>query len=600
VNLAYPVGDLLLLTLVAGGTTLLSGRSKGPWLLLGFGMAINVAGDTFNLFGATIGSSHAGTVVNSIAWPTAIWLMSMSMWLPRHHSDPLAVEQPTGFLLPGLASACGMVVLLAGAVQAVNGVAIGLAAATLALVCLRTAISVRALRTLTEERQRLSITDQLTGLGNRRHLFNVLDAFFAEEAAGAGRPRRLAFLFIDLEHFKEINDSFGHPAGDEILKQVGARLSRALEADDVVTRIGGDEFAVLLLDAGPEQAATVAARISEALREPFRLDAVHAQLGASIGIAIAPDDACDGATLMWCADVAMYRAKFGSTPHARYQRDTGDTDDHLRLAEELRAAVDAGELIVHYQPQLNLKTGTIGSVEALVRWPHPSLGLIPPLDFLGLAEDAGFMPRVTELVLAKALAQGAAWQRAGCEISVSVNIAASDLLRPGLAVTTAELLKQHGLAAERLVLEITETGIITDFERGKQVVGELQEMGVAVSIDDFGAGFTSLAYLSGLAVSELKLDRALIAQLAAGHTRRDLQLVRATVELGHALGLRVVAEGIDSQQTLDLVTELGCDMAQGYFIGTPKPANKLSFRQAAEANGHPAARSAPKRLLPSA
>jgi diguanylate cyclase (GGDEF)-like protein len=576
------MGDVLLLTLVVGGTALLAGRSRGPWLLLASGIALNVVGDTFNLFQSSIGSSHAGTVINGIAWPTAIWLMSAAMWLPRWSSDPLTGQRPTGFLLPGVAAACGLLVLFAGTLHHVNGVAVGLATATLLVVFLRTGSSVRALRVLTDERRQLSLTDQLTGLRNRRYLFEVLDAFFAEQAA-ADSPRSLACLFIDLERFKEINDSFGHPAGDEILKQVGERLASSLRPTDVVARIGGDEFAVLLLGADEEHAASVARQIGESLQRPFSLDAVRAQLGASVGIAMAPRDATDGATLIWCADVAMYRAKFGTTSYALYEQDLSDRGNHLRLAEQLRAAIDAEQLTLHYQPQLDLRSGEIATVEALVRWPHPTLGLIPPAKFLPLAEEAGFMADVTALVLGQALEQCAAWRSRGSEVNVSVNVSASDLTDPALRRRVEELLARYGLPPSCLVIEITETSIIVEFEKAREAVGDLRALGVVVSIDDFGAGFTSLAYLSGLAVGELKLDRALIAQLTGGHTRRDLQLVKATVELGHALGLRVVAEGIDSQETLDLVSGLGCDIAQGYFIATPKPAHKLALRASAQA-----------------
>lgn len=582
VNLAYPVGDVLLLTLVVAGTTFLAGRSRGPWLLLASGIGLNVAGDTFNLFGSSIGATHAGTVVNGIAWPAAIWLMSMAMWLPRLRSDPLREERSAGFVLPGAAAASGLAVLLAGTFEHLNGVALGLAGATLLLVCARTGFSVKELRDLTEERRRQSVTDPLTGLRNRRYLFEVLEAFFAEQAA-AQVPGRLAFLFIDLERFKQVNDSFGHPAGDEILRQVGGRLASALGDGDLVARIGGDEFAVVLMDAERTRASAVAEAIKASLEEPFGLQTVRAQLGASIGIALAPEDASNAPELVWSADVAMYRAKFGSASYAFYEHDFSDRDDRLRLAEELGEAIKSGELALHYQPQLDLRAGAITSAEALVRWPHPSLGLIPPLKFLPLAEEAGLMPSLTELVLRDALEQCAAWRAGGSEMNVSVNVSASDLCGPPLAPRVESLLERFGLPASCLVVEITETSVISEFERTKQAVSELRDLGVVVSIDDFGAGFTSLAYLSGLAVGELKLDRALLAQLTDGHARRDLQLVKATIDLGHALGLRVVAEGIESQEMLDLVSGLGCDVGQGFFIGAPKPADKFAFRPLAPA-----------------
>jgi diguanylate cyclase (GGDEF)-like protein len=589
VNLAYPVGDVLLLLLVVGGTSMLSGRGRGPWLVLATGIAVTVIGDTFNLFHSSAYASHVGAVLDDIAWPAAIWLMSLAMWLPRVRSDPRTLRRPPSFLLPGLAATCGLAILCAGTLMEVNGVAIGLATATLALVGIRMSSSVRALRALTQERQRLAVTDPLTGLKNRRYLFDVLNAFFAEEAATepdqeANRTRRsLAFLFIDLEHFKSINDSFGHPAGDQLLREFSVRLVQALEPGDVVTRIGGDEFGVVLMNADATHAEGVARQIRASLDRPFALEGVRARLGANTGIALAPDDARDSAGLISCADAAMYRAKLGASPYASYRRGSDDNGSKLRLAQDLRAALDAKELILYYQPQLDLRTRELNAVEALVRWPHRRLGLIPPVRFLSLAQEADLMGDVTRAVLEGALAQCAAWHAADSEMRVSVNVSPTDLLDTGLTNVIAELLARHRVPPDCLVIEITETSVITEFERCKAVVQDLRDLGVSVSLDDFGAGFTSLAYLSSLAIDELKLDRGLITRLAAdrggsaGERRQDTELVRATTALGHALRLTVVAEGIEDRSTLELVAGLGCDIGQGYFIGVPQPAHALAL-----------------------
>lgn len=576
INLAFPVGDLLLLLLVAGGMTVLSGRDRRPWLVVAGGITLIMVGDTFNLFQSWANPSRAGLVLDGIAWPAAIYLMSRAMWLPRVQSDPRAFRKPTGFLLPGLAATSGLAILFVGTFERINDVAIGLATATLVLVGVRVASSVRAMRVLTQERQHLSVTDHLTELGNRRYLFDVLDGFFADEAA-AQPQRNLAFLFIDLENFKQVNDSFGHPAGDQLLRQLARRVAQSLRSGDVVARIGGDEFGVVVIDADATQAVSVAERISASLEQPFALEAVRAQISANIGIALAPADASDVAGLIECADVAMYRAKLGAKPYALYEQGFNEGGSRLRLAEELRAAVAASELVLHYQPQLDLRTGETSAVEALVRWPHPTIGPIPPVKFLPLAEEAGLMGSLTRLVIAQAVEQCAAWRAAGRNIRVSVNVSATDLLDAGLVNLIVGLLKQHGQPASSLVVEITETSVITEFERSRDVIQGLRDLGVSVSIDDFGAGFTSLAYLSSLPVEELKIDRALITRLASGHQQDDVELVRATIALGHALRLRVVAEGIEDKATLDLVSELGCDLAQGYFIGKPKPAHEQAF-----------------------
>jgi diguanylate cyclase (GGDEF)-like protein len=577
VNLAYPIGDLLLLALVVGGTAVLPGRSKAPWILLAGACTLNAVGDTFNLFQSSFGSSVVGTAFNAVAWPGAFLFMSIAVWLRPRPADPLTRQRPTGFLLPGIAAVAGLMILLSGTLHRLSRASIILATATLVLVGIRLAFSARGLRLLTEQSHRQSMTDELTGLGNRRYLFDVLDTFFTDQANPLLPRRTLAFLFIDLNHFKEINDSFGHSAGDELLRQLGPRLTSSLRGNDILVRLGGDEFAVVLLDADANYATDVAKRLMASLVQPFYLDVVSASIGASIGIAVAPLHAPDAEGLLRCADVAMYRAKLALGPIETYNAHLDDDGNLLRLAEELRVAVEEEQFVLHYQPQLDLRTGEITGVEALLRWPHPRLGMVPPIKFIPVAEEAGLMPSLTALVLDDALAQCAAWWAEGHEVAMSINVSPSNLLDSGFTRLIRQKLEHHRLPASSLVLEITETCIITSYERSKSVIEELRDLGVTISIDDFGAGFTSLAYLGDLAVGELKLDRTFVAGLMSPDKVRDLDLVRCTIELGHALGLRVVAEGVEDMATLEMLGQFGCDLAQGYFISRPVPAANIVF-----------------------
>ena len=380
-----------------------------------------------------------------------------------------------------------------------------------------------------------------------------------------------------MDHFKEINDSFGHSAGDELLRQLGPRLIARLRDTDVLVRVGGDELAVLIPDTNPDYAAGVAQRLIADLDQPFELDKISVRVGASIGIANAPTDATDSAGLLRCADLAMYRAKLGPAPYEIYRRDLDDDGNRLRLVDELRDAIVGGHLEVYYQPQIDLVTGEQTAMEALVRWPHERLGLIPPLDFIPLAEEAGLMQSLTALVLERAVAQCAAWRAAGQVLTVSVNVSATNLLDFGFSQSVMDLLKHYDIEPTSLILEITETTIISDFELCKEVITQLRALGLGVSIDDFGAGVTSLAYLGSLAASELKLDRSFLSQLATGDTERNLALVRATIALGHKLNMRVVAEGIEDIEALNLIAAIGCDLAQGYFISEPMRARDLAM-----------------------
>ena len=576
-DLAYPIGDGLLLMLAVGGTAIIPGRKSPQWMLIAGAIAITAIGDTFNLFASSGSTSHLGAILNGIAWPCAILLISIAVWMRPLQSSPLVQSRTVGFLLPGLGALAGLSILVFDTVHQVTPVAVGLATATLIAVGIRLAVSVRGLRILTETRRRQAITDELTGLGNRRQLFNLLDAFFADHADPETVDRPLSLLYVDLDHFKEINDSFGHSAGDEVLRQLGPRLTSHLRATDALVRVGGDELAVLIMDTDSTYAATVAERLIAELEQPFVLDTLSVRVGASIGIASAPTDATDSTALLRCADLAMYRAKVGPSPVELYRRDIDDDGNRLRLVDELRDAILGGHLEVHFQPQVDLVTGTLSAMEALVRWPHPRLGLIPPLEFIPLAEEAGLMQSLTAFVLERAVEQCAAWRAARQMVTVSVNVSATNLLDSGFSQSVMAALARHDLAPASLILEITETTIIRDFDLCKIVIEQLRKLGLGVSIDDFGAGVTSLAYLGSLAASELKLDRSFLTRLATGDTERNLALVRATIALGHKLNMRVVAEGIEDLEALNLLASIGCDLAQGYFISEPMLAADLAL-----------------------
>ena len=573
-NLAYPLGDVLLLALVVGGSVVLSGRRRGGWSLIAAGCAINAAGDTFNLFHGA-GAPALGSVVDAMAWPSSLFLMSVAAWLPDRRTDPLAEPSTPGFLLPGAGATAALAVLLLASVNGASNIAVALAAATLLVAGIRLALSLGSLRALTAERQQEAVTDELTGLGNRRRLDQVLARYFEDRTTERSGP--LAFLFVDLNHFKEVNDSFGHAAGDQLLRQIGPRIAACLDERDLLLRIGGDELAILLIDSEQDRAVAIAERVSTAISDPFALEIVTVRIGASIGVALAGVHADDPNALMHCADQAMYRAKDGGSSYAVYDPEVDTEIDRLRLVDDLRAALRDDALELHYQPQIDLESGAVVAAEALLRWPHPRLGYVPPLDFLPLAEEAGLMRPLTAFVLDEALAQCARWRSAGHSLTISINVSATNLLDVDFVALVRERLHRHHVPADALILEITETTIISDLDHCGAVIDQLRELGCSVSIDDFGAGFTSLAWLGKLAVGEVKLDRGFLTTLNRQPNSRAL--VEATINLAHALGLHVVAEGVEEADTLATLTSLGCDLAQGYYIGRPAAASELTLAQ---------------------
>lgn len=413
--------------------------------------------------------------------------------------------------------------------------------------------------------RRQAYTDDLTGLANRRSLYEHLDGLMT----GGGEGTGFALLLLDLDRFKEVNDALGHTAGDLLLDQVGARL-RALPGTELIARLGGDEFALVLAPGSGESSALLAAqRVLESFGPPFDVTDVSIHAAVSIGIALYPDHASSRSELMRCADVAMYRAKRSRRGFAAYDRGS-DANHRSRLVtiEQLREAIGTGQLVCYFQPQLTVGSERVVAAEALVRWRHPTRGILAPAEFVPLAEQTGLISLLSRAVLDYALAECRKWHDAGHQLSVAVNLAVSDLLDTTLPLTIAGLLVDHGLRPRNLVLEITENAIMVDPERVGSVVAQLQEFGVGFSVDDYGTGYSSLSYLRDFPIRELKLDRSFVTGLADSPSAQAI--VGATVSLARSLGLRLVAEGVETRSDWEQVQNLGVEVAQGYAVSRPQ------------------------------
>jgi diguanylate cyclase (GGDEF)-like protein len=413
--------------------------------------------------------------------------------------------------------------------------------------------------------------DHLTQLPNRKHLIALTRRVIAE-ARQSGTAT--ALFVLDLDRFKEVNDVLGHPAGDRLLVEVGRRLPAAMGNEAVVARLGGDEFAVLAPTVtSPDHCLALAARIHAALDEPFWLDGQVIDLDASIGVALFPDHATDFEGLLSKADVAMYAAKRGGdgTGTCLYSSELDHgAAERLGLAGALRLAIDAGQITLEYQPKVTLPRGEMIGVEALARWRRQDGTVVPPDEFVPLAEQSGLMPRLTALVLDQALAQCARWMEQGLHVPVAVNISLRDVLDDSFAHGVAAQLVRFGVPAPMLTLEITERVLASDLPRLGRTLGRLSSLGVQLALDDFGTGWSSLVLLRHLPVTEVKLDRSFVGQVAASGL--DAAIVRSVSTLARDLGKTLVAEGVEDAATWDLVAELGCDAAQGWLVARPMPA----------------------------
>jgi diguanylate cyclase (GGDEF)-like protein len=466
-------------------------------------------------------------------------------------------------------------------------IAVGLVVVLVALYAALFPILRRVTRRLhdhVDEIEHQALHDHLTGLPNR-----LLFRDRVEQAllGGGGRQQGCAVLLLDLDRFRDVNDTLGHESGDRVLEEVARRLRAAVRASDTVARLGGDEFAVLARDISePEAALAVAEKVRTALAEPVTIADVLLDIDASVGVALAPELRADVEALIRHADIAMYIAKELRTGAELY---TPDRDHHsperLQLVAELRRAIAAGEIVCYYQPQASFAGGELRGVEALVRWPHPVRGLLGPDAFIPLAERTGLIRALTRHVLREAITQCRTWHEQGIELAVSVNVTGRDLLDLNLPDEVDEILTEARLAPRFLELEITENTILADPIRARSILSRLSDLGVRLAIDDFGSGNSSLGYLKRLPVDVLKIDKAFVLNMETDED--DAIIVRSTINLGHSLGLAVVAEGVETRAAWEQLASFGCDIGQGHYLSRPVPADSVPLDR-----GEPATRAA--------
>ncbi|HEX2835050.1 MAG TPA: EAL domain-containing protein [Thermoanaerobaculia bacterium] len=431
---------------------------------------------------------------------------------------------------------------------------------------------VTAAKTQVSSLRHQAMHDGLTGLPNRTMLFDALD-----NAINAAREDKamLALMLMDLDRFKEVNDTFGHHFGDMLLKQVAFRVQNQMREGDIVARLGGDEFAIVLpRTSDATSTALTARRILNTLEQPFVVEAQVLEVGASIGIALFPEHGTDARTLLRRADVAMYAAKRKESGYSFHRDDhESRTPDQLALVVELRGAIERNELELHFQPKLHVRSGIMTRAEVLIRWNHPQRGHLPPSQFVPIAERTGLIRAMTDWVLDRVLAQCRAWQDEGAPIHVAVNISAKSLLDQSLPSKVQTALDRWRVDPRFLKIEITESSIMADPAHALAILSMLQSMGVRLSVDDFGTGYSSLTHLRELPIDEIKIDKSFVMGMLTSEA--DAAIVQTVIDLGHNLGKQVCAEGVEDEATWEMLTDLGCDLAQGYWIARPMPGKDL-------------------------
>lgn len=427
-----------------------------------------------------------------------------------------------------------------------------------------------ALRTETTAWKKKSLHDAthdaLTNIPNRALFYDQLRQAIL---VASREDKKIAILFLDLDGFKEINDTFGHRRGDFILQHLVSRLQSLVQSDDTIARIGGDEFAILLTGAlTGDVAINVAQRIQGVLKSPFILDDSAIEIGASIGISVFPNDGKDADVLVQRAEIAMYAAKRSQEGFATYLPELDqDNPRRLMLMSELRFAIDNDQLELNFQPKIDIRTRTITSVEALVRWTHPEHGRISPAEFIPLAERTRLIRPLTNWVITKAMRQSEKWHAHGLNIGTAINISTRDLSDPELPAIFTDCLSKFQVRPDWFTLEITESSIMDDPKHALDILNRLSDMQMNLSIDDFGTGYSSLAYLSKLPVQEIKIDQTFVFGMIENNN--DALIVKSTIDLGHNLGLKVIAEGVENEETWNILEQMNCDIAQGYYMSPP-------------------------------
>ena len=569
-NLAYPVGDLVLLAVVVAVMAVLRGRAGLCWWLLSAGfVALTVTDGAFLLESAS--GTHVHPSLVDQGWPLAFLLVALASVSPQGSGRHVRENTAAISVVPLLSALGSLVVLLReqGEWAEVTSV---LAVTTIVLTLVRLALTIRDTERLADS-HRLARTDVLTGLPNRRAFYDRAGRLARTSTVEGGQQ---AVLLLDLDRFKEVNDSLGHLMGDELLCQVGPRLAAQLRDGDTLARLGGDEFGVVLTGVDSSGPAAVAERLCRSLDEPFELEGVSVQVGVSVGIALSPQHGVHATELLQRADVAMYDAKRNRAGWRTYvASEDPNSPERLRSVELLRGLLrgDGAGLELHYQPKVRLCDGSLTGVEALVRWRHPVQGLLYPGSFLDLVEENGLARYLTGHVLDRALEQCARWRELGLDIPVAVNLSATTVIDTELPQSVADRLSHHGLPPTSLELEITEEFLMSDWVRARSVLEGVRGLGVRVSVDDFGTGYSSLSYLRDLPIDQLKLDRTFISRMEDDETAAAL--VRSTVSLAHSLGLEMVAEGVETADIVARLVSFGCDQAQGYHLGRPMPAEEV-------------------------
>ncbi|MGV1006542.1 MAG: putative bifunctional diguanylate cyclase/phosphodiesterase [Candidatus Nanopelagicales bacterium] len=590
ISLAYPTSDLVVLTIAAYVLVRAGSTQRLPITLLSVGMVCIALSDSAFVYLAVKDHYFSGNFID-IGWMMGLLLILVAAVAGRDRAagEPGSVELPSwaSVWLPYAPLMLAGIVAVAQPVPILRSAPIQVGAALMVVTVLaRQFLAVIENRQLVKKVAVQALQDPLTGLANRA-LFQ--DRLHHALQLCQHRDTTVGVMILDLDDFKLINDTLGHPAGDELLKRVGERISDSVKRGDAVARLGGDEFGVMVAGTS-HQANLIARQLLAAFDEPITVDGHELLIRTSIGLAVASAESVGASAddLLKQADIAMYSAKRSSATDVRTFHssmllgDAVDTEvlnrpgggaEGVQLLGELWRALDHGELTLVYQPKFDMKTTRTVGVEALLRWNHPGRGLISPDQFLPLVRHHQLMDAVTDFVINRALDDAQKWCRAGLIVPVAINLSATSVAMPDLPERFSSALSQRGLATSMLDVEITEDLFLEDTERARQVLARLRERGIRVSIDDFGSGYSALWYLRDLPVDEVKLDRRFIAPIVSDP--RAAAVVRAVIDLAHVLLLTVVAEGVEDSQTADLLRSYGCDVVQGFYYSPPVPADEI-------------------------